>query len=311
MVSSSSSRCVELVHCGAGHRHGPYLVGGEGTRQARVGLVGALVLRYALPHGHVPDAVLCVLHLQPEPRARAHRRGARLRARLVLRLACALSGRLGAALPRGRADAPHRTRARRAGAEPAAPDGERGGDRDAGVDRRPERVAVAVGSGFTGRLTLGQRPIKWSTCGRVRADLRALLRGEQVEWEGGRDPDAASRRLRRRAPDRGADRHRRRGSEGHRRRAASSATACSARPCRSRASPGASRSPSAPCSRDGEDPGCSPRARRRRPRRAGARSTSRSRTDSARRCCRTAPPGPPPTPTSPRARVTWRSTTAT
>src|ERR1700704_1102227 len=25
----------------------------------------------------------------------------------------------------------------------------------------PERVAVAVGSGFTGRFTLGQRPMKW------------------------------------------------------------------------------------------------------------------------------------------------------
>jgi 5,10-methylenetetrahydromethanopterin reductase len=48
----------------------------------------------------------------------------------------------------------------------------------------PGRVSVAVGSGFTGRLTLGQRPLPWT---RVRAyivALRALLRGEEVEWEG-------------------------------------------------------------------------------------------------------------------------------
>ena len=48
-----------------------------------------------------------------------------------------------------------------------------------------ERVAVAVGSGFTGRFTLGQRPMKWvDVVAYVRA-LRTLLRGDQVEWEGG------------------------------------------------------------------------------------------------------------------------------
>jgi 5,10-methylenetetrahydromethanopterin reductase len=48
-----------------------------------------------------------------------------------------------------------------------------------------QRVAVAIGSGFTGRLALGQRPLKWSrVCDYVRA-LRALLRGDAVEWEGG------------------------------------------------------------------------------------------------------------------------------
>jgi 5,10-methylenetetrahydromethanopterin reductase len=47
-----------------------------------------------------------------------------------------------------------------------------------------ERVAVAIGSGFTGRLTLGQRPLPWKyVCEYVRA-LRGLLRGEAVEWEG-------------------------------------------------------------------------------------------------------------------------------
>lgn len=48
----------------------------------------------------------------------------------------------------------------------------------------PERVAVAVGSGFTGRFTLGQRPMKWTDVVAYVRALRALLRGEQVEWEG-------------------------------------------------------------------------------------------------------------------------------
>ncbi len=48
-----------------------------------------------------------------------------------------------------------------------------------------ERVAVAVGSGFTGRFTLGQRPMKWVDVAAYVRTLRALLRGEQVEWEGG------------------------------------------------------------------------------------------------------------------------------
>ena len=48
-----------------------------------------------------------------------------------------------------------------------------------------ERVAVGIGSGFTGRLTMGQRPLKWSYVRSYVAALRALLRGEQIEWEGG------------------------------------------------------------------------------------------------------------------------------
>lgn len=47
------------------------------------------------------------------------------------------------------------------------------------------RVTIGVGSGFTGRLTMGQRPLKWSYVREYVRVLRALLRGEQVEWEGG------------------------------------------------------------------------------------------------------------------------------
>jgi 5,10-methylenetetrahydromethanopterin reductase len=47
------------------------------------------------------------------------------------------------------------------------------------------RVAVGVGSGFTGRLTMGRRPMKWSDVGQYVRVMRALLRGEEVVWEGG------------------------------------------------------------------------------------------------------------------------------
>jgi 5,10-methylenetetrahydromethanopterin reductase len=49
----------------------------------------------------------------------------------------------------------------------------------------PDRVAVGVGAGFTGRLTMGRRPMKWSDVGQYVRVLRALLRGEEAEWEGG------------------------------------------------------------------------------------------------------------------------------
>jgi 5,10-methylenetetrahydromethanopterin reductase len=47
-----------------------------------------------------------------------------------------------------------------------------------------DRVAVAVGSGFTGRFTLGQRPMKWVDVAEYVRVVRALLRGQQIEWQG-------------------------------------------------------------------------------------------------------------------------------
>lgn len=47
-----------------------------------------------------------------------------------------------------------------------------------------ERVAVAVGSGFTGRLAMGQRPVPWASVARYVRTVKALLGGEEVEWEG-------------------------------------------------------------------------------------------------------------------------------
>jgi 5,10-methylenetetrahydromethanopterin reductase len=47
-----------------------------------------------------------------------------------------------------------------------------------------ERVVVGVGTGYTGRLTLGQRPSKWSFVASYIETVKRLLRGEHVEWEG-------------------------------------------------------------------------------------------------------------------------------
>jgi 5,10-methylenetetrahydromethanopterin reductase len=48
----------------------------------------------------------------------------------------------------------------------------------------PGRVAVAIGSGFTGRYTLGKRPLRWAIVEEYVTALRALLRGETVQWDG-------------------------------------------------------------------------------------------------------------------------------
>ncbi|WP_214366729.1 LLM class flavin-dependent oxidoreductase [Pseudonocardia sp. H11422] len=48
-----------------------------------------------------------------------------------------------------------------------------------------DRVMVGVGSGFTGRLSMGKRPIPWAKVREYTQILQTLLRGEQVEWDGG------------------------------------------------------------------------------------------------------------------------------
>ncbi len=50
----------------------------------------------------------------------------------------------------------------------------------AGVDR----VGVGVGTGFTGRRAMGQRPLRWKDMPGMIGDIRALLAGEIVEIEG-------------------------------------------------------------------------------------------------------------------------------
>jgi len=48
----------------------------------------------------------------------------------------------------------------------------------------PGRVAVAIGAGFTGRMVLGQRAMKWADVAAYVRAVQGLLRGEDVEWEG-------------------------------------------------------------------------------------------------------------------------------
>jgi 5,10-methylenetetrahydromethanopterin reductase len=48
----------------------------------------------------------------------------------------------------------------------------------------PGRLAVAVGSGFTGRMTMGKRPLSWKFVREYVLTVQGLLRGETVEWEG-------------------------------------------------------------------------------------------------------------------------------
>jgi 5,10-methylenetetrahydromethanopterin reductase len=47
-----------------------------------------------------------------------------------------------------------------------------------------ERVVVAIGSGYTARLTVGQKPLSWVRVAEYIRTIRALLRGEIVEWQG-------------------------------------------------------------------------------------------------------------------------------
>ena len=49
----------------------------------------------------------------------------------------------------------------------------------------PGRVAVGLGTGFAGR-TMGGKPIPWPYMTRYITTLRALLRGETTEWDGGK-----------------------------------------------------------------------------------------------------------------------------
>ena len=48
----------------------------------------------------------------------------------------------------------------------------------------PGRVVVAIGTGFTGRLAMGQKALTWAYTRRYVEQVRALLRGEKVEVDG-------------------------------------------------------------------------------------------------------------------------------
>lgn len=49
----------------------------------------------------------------------------------------------------------------------------------------PTRLAVAFGTGFTARLAMGKRAMRWADLARYVGQVRSLLRGEVVEVDGG------------------------------------------------------------------------------------------------------------------------------
>ena len=48
----------------------------------------------------------------------------------------------------------------------------------------PGRLAVALGTGFTARRAMGQKPMRWDDLATYLVQLRALLRGDMVEVDG-------------------------------------------------------------------------------------------------------------------------------
>ena len=70
----------------------------------------------------------------------------------------------------------------------------------------PGRVAVAIGTGFTGRMAMGHKALTWAYTRRYIEQLRALLRGREGRSRRRDRADAARPRLRAAVPDHHADR---------------------------------------------------------------------------------------------------------
>jgi 5,10-methylenetetrahydromethanopterin reductase len=49
----------------------------------------------------------------------------------------------------------------------------------------PGRTEVVLGAGFTSQLMLAQRPARWAEVAEYAAALRALLAGQETQWDGG------------------------------------------------------------------------------------------------------------------------------
>ncbi|MGH2873072.1 MAG: LLM class flavin-dependent oxidoreductase [Solirubrobacteraceae bacterium] len=49
----------------------------------------------------------------------------------------------------------------------------------------PGRVTIGIGAGFSARLAIGQRPMRWADVSAYIVAVRRLLAGEEVEWKGG------------------------------------------------------------------------------------------------------------------------------
>jgi 5,10-methylenetetrahydromethanopterin reductase len=170
------------------------------------------------------------------------------------------------------------------------------------------RVAIGVGSGFTGRFTLGQKPMKWRDVVAYVRTLQRVAARRAGRMGRRRAADAPPRRLRRALPDRRSVRDRRGRSERNR---------GGARARRGIFGAGmpmsgfewSVRSRWARCSQTAR-PAARRVARRRRARRPRCSSISRWRTADST-CSRTGASGPRPTRTFPNARATSRCTKAT
>jgi 5,10-methylenetetrahydromethanopterin reductase len=49
----------------------------------------------------------------------------------------------------------------------------------------PGRVDVVIGAGFTSQAMVGKGPVRWAEVEEYAVALRALLRGEAIDWDGG------------------------------------------------------------------------------------------------------------------------------
>ncbi|MEI7592491.1 MAG: LLM class flavin-dependent oxidoreductase [Actinomycetes bacterium] len=54
------------------------------------------------------------------------------------------------------------------------------------VELAPGRVAIGIGTGFSGRLVLGQKAMRWDDVEKYVYALRELLAGRSVQWDGAR-----------------------------------------------------------------------------------------------------------------------------
>jgi 5,10-methylenetetrahydromethanopterin reductase len=52
------------------------------------------------------------------------------------------------------------------------------------VELAPDRVAIGIGTGFSGRAALGQPALRWGFVEDWVRTVQTLLRGEQAEWDG-------------------------------------------------------------------------------------------------------------------------------
>ncbi len=89
------------------------------------------------------------------------------------------------------ADASHHHRTWRPHPVAPAPHGDRVGDCTSCEPRRSRASGRRIGTGFTGRRAMGQKPLRWADIPTNVETVQALLRGETVLVDGQNGGDAA------------------------------------------------------------------------------------------------------------------------